>query len=119
MNILYIDDETDILDLAEIYFGEQEFNITTAMSATEALPLIKESYFDVIISDAQMPFSSGIELFENLQEQKLRYGSFILVSGHYDLAEKESLPSGILMVMTKPIDFDELIAKIRSLPQSK
>ena len=114
-HVLYIDDEPDILELAEIYFAEKGIKIHTAKDANAALKAYSENNFSVIISDARMPGLKGTELFHQLKTQHGFTGHFILVSGHYESHETDALPAGITLVLTKPIDFDELIGTVSKL----
>ena len=113
--VLYIDDEPDILELAEIYFAEQGIKVHTAANAQNGLKLIEQNVYSVVISDARMPGLKGLELYELLRSSPHFKGHFILVSGHYGGEEDQGFPSGIAHVLTKPIDFDDLILKVRAL----
>jgi YesN/AraC family two-component response regulator len=112
--VLYIDDEPDILELAEIYFADHKISIKTAQNAQEALDLYVQTPFDVIISDARMPGVKGAELYQELVDKFHFKGHFIIVSGHFDGNEQKTLPKGIALVLMKPIDFDDLIERVRS-----
>ncbi len=116
--VLYIDDEPDILELAEIYFTDHKIDIVTAVSAREALELYKKEPFKVIISDARMPGIMGVELYNELVEKHRFNGKFILVSGHYENDDTKNLPQGIDRVLTKPIDFDLLINQVQQYLES-
>jgi len=113
--VLYIDDEPDILELADIYFAERGIKIQTAKDAQEALKLIEQKPFLVVVSDARMPGMKGTDLYQRLCTQYDFKGHFILVSGHYESHETDSVPAGIALVLTKPIDFDELINTVSEL----
>ncbi|HII98045.1 MAG TPA: PAS domain S-box protein [Methanoregula sp.] len=80
ISVLYIDDEPDLLELGKLFL-EQEgtFAVTTAESGPEALALIKETAFDAIISDFQMPEMDGIALL--LEIRKRSNIPFILFTG--------------------------------------
>ncbi len=113
--VLYIDDEPDILELAEIYFLEKGIKIQTAKDAQTALKLFNEKSFPIVISDARMPGMKGTELYQLLRSQHDFQGHFILVSGHYESHETDAVLAGITLVLTKPIDFDELINTVVDL----
>jgi|GEM_PF-1415481 DNA-binding NtrC family response regulator len=111
--VLYIDDEPDILELAEIYFADHKIGIKTAQNAEEALKYYAKTPFDVIVSDARMPGVKGTDLYQELVEKHQFKGHFIIVSGHFDGNETKNLPKGIALVLMKPIDFDDLIERVR------
>lgn len=113
--VLYIDDEPDILELADIYFAERGIKIQTAHDADEALKLIEKKSYHIVVSDARMPGMKGTELYQRLCTEHGFKGHFILVSGHYESHETDAVPAGIALVLTKPIDFDELIGTVEAL----
>jgi CheY-like chemotaxis protein len=64
IRVLYIDDEPDLLDLAQMFLESQgEFTIDTITSAREALERLNTERYDAIISDYQMPEMDGIRIF--------------------------------------------------------
>jgi response regulator RpfG family c-di-GMP phosphodiesterase len=60
-SLLLVDDEADILFALKRVFRRDGYTILTANSATEALKLLEQHKFDVIISDQKMPGMCGIE----------------------------------------------------------
>ena len=113
--VLYIDDEPDILELAEIYFADRGIEIQTAKDALEAFKLYEQQPFPVVVSDARMPGIKGTEVYQRLRSQYAFKGHFILVSGHFECYEKDAVSAGIALFLTKPIDFDELIDRVIDL----
>ncbi|WP_052291884.1 response regulator [Methanoregula boonei] len=80
-SILYVDDDTTLLEIAKMFLERSEdFTVTTAISAAEGLRLLKGGTFDAIISDYQMPQTNGIEFLKIVRET---YGNipFILFTG--------------------------------------
>jgi DNA-binding response OmpR family regulator len=112
--ILYIDDEVDLLDLAASFFEDENLPIETCSDFDEALALIRKNPYDLIISDAKMPSGSGFELFKIIKKENLFQGKIILVTGNLENpAESHSL--GYDMIIYKPIKFQELVEKVKSL----
>jgi PAS domain S-box-containing protein len=81
LHILYIDDEPHLLDLCKIFLEEEGgFTVNTAISAFDGINQLKETAYDGIVSDYQMPGMDGIALLKTLRSQ----GStipFILFTG--------------------------------------
>ena len=68
--ILYIDDETILLEATTDYLKNYgEFEIDTATSATEALDCLKKGDYDAIISDYEMPEMNGLELLKVIRDE--------------------------------------------------
>lgn len=66
--MLVVDDEDGPAQTIEIIFKE-EFEVTTAACADDALNLLQQQHFDVIISDIRMPGMDGIELLQKIRER--------------------------------------------------
>ena len=69
-NLLIVDDEYDILMwLEDMFKHEFDMNIDvyTAISASEALKLLDQVKFDVVLTDIRMPGMDGISLFEKIK----------------------------------------------------
>ena len=68
-HILWADDEIDLLKPHIIYLEERGYNLTAAKSGDEALDLLKESIFDLIFLDENMPGLSGLETLTIIKER--------------------------------------------------
>ncbi len=112
--ILYIDDEVDLLDLASSFFEDEGLPIETTTNFDEALTLIRNKDYDLIISDAKMPTGSGYELIKIIKSENCFKGKIILVTGNLeDPTEIQKL--GYDTMIYKPIKFQELIETVKEL----
>lgn len=107
-HILYVDDEVDNLT-AFTAVMRRHYNITTVSSGEEALELLKEKEFSLVISDQRMPKMTGVELFEqvkNLYPDVIR----IILTGYSEVkAIIDSINMGqVYYYITKPWNVDEL-----------
>jgi PAS domain S-box-containing protein len=68
LRILSIDDEPDLLELCKRYLEDTgEFAVDTATSAGQAMEMLRNAPYDLIISDYQMPGMDGITLLKTLR----------------------------------------------------
>ncbi|KXB07983.1 hypothetical protein AKJ56_02040 [candidate division MSBL1 archaeon SCGC-AAA382N08] len=83
MKILLVDDEPDFLEQTKLFLEREDerFNVSSAISAVEALDMLKKGNYDIIISDYQMPKMDGIDFLETLRKEKSRDLPFILFTG--------------------------------------
>jgi DNA-binding response OmpR family regulator len=115
MRVLYVDDEKDILDLAQMFFEEHGIDIDTFTSPIEALQMAAQINYSVILSDARMPEMSGFEFYSKLRGEIGFKGRFMLVSGHYDYSDMAHALEGIDGIILKPVEFDNLLSLIKNL----
>jgi PAS domain S-box-containing protein len=68
--ILYVDDESPLLDLCKLFLERTgDFTIETHISAQSALEALTKTSFDCIVSDYQMPEMDGIQFLQTLRSQ--------------------------------------------------
>jgi PAS domain S-box-containing protein len=80
-SVLYVDDESSLLELAKIFLERTDsFSVTTKISAKEGLEALKNSTFDAIISDYAMPGMDGIEFLKTVRTENPNL-PFLLFTG--------------------------------------
>lgn len=68
ISVLYVDDEPELLMLGKIYLERTgNFEVSTANGGKEALRLLSETEYDIIVSDYQMPGMDGLDLLKALK----------------------------------------------------
>ncbi len=90
-------------------------HITTAENGREAVTLIENNFFDLVVTDYNMPMMSGEQLLEQIHAQVAHREVPVIVmtaSGEPGLADR-LLRAGATYFMPKPIQFDQLLALLR------
>src|SRR2546421_4460052 len=77
--ILIVDDERSIRELLEIFLKKEGFVVSSASSAEQGLVQVKNTEFDLIISDIKMSDMSGIDFLRELRDTAFS-GQFILLT---------------------------------------
>ena len=118
--ILYVDDESTLLDVTKIYMEKSgEFAVDICLSAEEALPRLETTSYEAVISDYQMPGMDGLE-FLNVLRARYPLLPFILFTGKgREEVAIEALNSGADFYLQKggepKSQFAELKNKVRQL----
>lgn len=105
--ILFVDDESQILETLKLVF--RGWNIATTTSAKDALKLLQSETFGVIVSDQRMPEMTGVEFLK--EAKKISPNSIrILLTGYSELDNViEAINSGeVYRFISKPWDNDKL-----------
>lgn len=112
-NILLIDDEEVVLHTVGWFLQQHGMEVTTAGSGEEAIGLLRERRFDLVITDLVMPRIDGLAV---LQQAKKLYPEIgvIILTGFGDVGSAvKTLQQGADDYLQKPCDIDELISKAR------
>jgi CheY-like chemotaxis protein len=123
MQILVVDDETDVRDLflqrfrREVRSGELSFSF--AFSGEEALSFLRAHHSEVLIilSDINMPGMSGLELLSHVKEEfEMPPTTMMMITAYGDdESYQKALSLGAHDFLTKPVDFAVLKEKLVQL----
>ena len=106
--ILVVDDEENSRNVLSQYIIGCGYNVITAKSGEEALDTMKESSFDIVITDLRMTGISGIDLLREIKKIKPDTGALIITAfGEID-SYIEAMNLGAFDYLNKPIKLDEL-----------
>ena len=113
-HILMVDDDYGIRSLVKKYLNENNFLVTTADSAENALEKIKIIKFDLIVLDIMMPGKSGLEFI--MENKKKLETPVILLTAKGEAKERvEGLEVGADDYLPKPFEPKELTLRIKKI----
>ncbi|MDD1766210.1 MAG: response regulator, partial [Methanomassiliicoccales archaeon] len=116
MDILYVDDETSLLEIAKLFLEKDgDFNVYVVDSASLAREVLELRKFDAIVSDYLMPEINGIEFLRSLRKSGDRT-PFILFTGKgREEVAIEALNSGADYYLSKGGDPISQFAELRNM----
>lgn len=119
--VLVVDDEKVNVDFFQVMLSKLGFEVDIAYDGDEALQRVKISRPDIILLDLLMPKLSGFELTKILKgDDETKDIPIIILTAIDDIREKvDMLELGIEDYITKPFNFIEILARIRSILRSK
>jgi len=111
--ILVIDDERSIRKTLKEILEYEKYKVDTAESGMDALELLKDSDYDVILLDIKMPQLDGMEVLEEIRKN---YDTpVIMISGHGTIETAvEALKNGAYDYIAKPLDLNRLLVTVRN-----
>ncbi|MFX0181750.1 MAG: response regulator [Candidatus Hodarchaeota archaeon] len=115
MRILVVDDNKTFLEKMEKILILDRHEIRTAFSGEDALRIIREQPFDLLLTDLKMGDISGIDLIRRLREQRHDIVSIVITGyGTIDSAV-EAMKTGAYDYLLKPFEISNLKAKIKEV----
>ncbi len=118
-SILIVDDEEIIRESLSFVLAKEGYRVRDAANGRIALDMIRESSFDLVITDLEMPEMKGIELLEHIT--LLSPETFVVIITAYGSIDTAiaALRKGAVDYVLKPVEFDELLVKLNRLLQTR
>ncbi len=107
VRVLVVDDEPDLRTLYELTLLREGYDIETAGTVQDALGLLHEGRFGVVITDMRLPDGTGLEILRWLEDQGRRDRAIVITAyGSSDNAV-QALKAGAYDYLTKPVDLKQ------------
>jgi len=113
MKILLIEDDEKIAKLIKNGFRKIGYRIDIAKDGEEGLYMAQNNNYDVLIIDWMLPKMSGIEMLKELK--KTKNTPALILTAKSDIEDKIEGLEVADDYLTKPFEFDELIARVKAL----
>lgn len=106
--ILFVDDEGDILELADEYFRHKGYQVITASNGLQAAEVLKDGKIDCCFTDINMPGMDGLALAEYIRETDNTI-PVIVMTGYPSLENTlHTLKNGVVDFLIKPISLNQM-----------
>lgn len=115
MGILVVDDEPAVRGALARALALERHEVTLAADASEALALLAERAYELILLDVLMPGMSGLELCRRLRQAQDRTPVLMLTAREAIDDRVEGLDAGADDYLAKPFALRELLARVRAL----
>jgi two-component system, cell cycle sensor histidine kinase and response regulator CckA len=120
--ILIVDDEPDILAMLSHIFTTHGYIVVTASTGEEGIRKVKEERPDLILLDVILPDLDGFEICRRIRSDSETKDTFIIILSARRTTvnnQVEGLQAGADGYMTKPVDPDELLARVNAMVRIK
>lgn len=109
--ILVVDDEEAICGFLAEALGTT-YRVDTVLTAGDALSLIEENDYDVVITDLRLPDASGMDIVRAAKDRD-ELTEVIIITGYASLeSAAEAINRGVASYLMKPLQLDSLLAQV-------
>ena len=115
--ILVVDDDENILNLERTILEQKGFHVTSATGGAEALRLLGEGAYDLVLLDVMMPELDGFAVCRKIKEDPRLAGLpviFLTAKGGGE-ALAEGFESGAVMYINKPFTANKLLTIVNTM----
>jgi DNA-binding response OmpR family regulator len=113
--ILLVDDEPNIIELAQLYLEREGYRIITAANGKAALEAVETQRPSLMVLDLMMPEVDGLEVCRTLRGKKDPVAILMLTARDEDIDKILGLELGADDYLTKPFNPRELVARVKAV----
>ncbi|RMF93303.1 MAG: response regulator [Candidatus Schekmanbacteria bacterium] len=110
--ILIIDDDKEFCEMLEDILQLKGYDVQKAFNGKEALKIMENEKFDLVITDKNMPELCGIEVITGIKKQFPKIPVIITTAFGDKKFKEESLKAGAFEYFSKPLKISNLIDAI-------
>jgi len=114
-SILVVDDNENIREVLAVILSGSGYRCESAKNGLDAMERVRQSRFDAVVTDLEMPEMDGIALTREIRQQ---FSSLpvMVMTGHSDEEYRESaFRAGAKEFLSKPFDIPDLIKKLHGM----
>lgn len=115
LNILVVDDQPSFRRVLRTSLGANGFAIEEARSGEEAVTILAQGTFDLVLLDVNMPGMGGVEACREIRSHLPKVGIVMVTVQAGEGEMVRALEAGADDYITKPIRFRELVARLRAV----
>lgn len=118
-NILIVDDDALIRELLGAYVSSFGFTYSVVADGLEAVDLLKEEPFTIVITDIMMPNMDGMELLKHIRTNYPQLAVIVVTAYGGTFNYTDVIKAGASDFISKPFNVDELEAKLNRILREK
>ena len=119
IRLLWADDEIELLKPHVLFLESKGYRVQTAKSGDEALELIKEQDFDVILLDENMPGLTGIETLNRIKLMRSLLPVIMITKSEEEHIMEDAIGSKIADYLIKPVNPNQILLSLKKILDNK
>lgn len=119
INVLWIDDEIDMLKPHIIFLDQKGYNVHTANSGGDAIDILKNQSFDIVFLDENMPGLSGIETLEVIKNNYPSLPVIMITKSEEESIMEDAIGSNISDYLIKPVNPNQILLALKKNLENK
>lgn len=117
--VLLVDDEEEFVETLAERMRNRGMDVSTSTSGADALELVEDDSFDVVVLDLKMPGIDGIEALKRIKSRRPDI-QVVLLTGHATVETGvEAMKLGAVEFLEKPVELESLTETIHKAKATK
>ncbi len=112
-NILWVDDEIDVLRAHILFLQEKDYDVETATNGLDAVEKVKENFYDIIFLDENMPGMTGLETLNHIKNISPNVPVVMITKSEEENIMDEAIGAKIADYLIKPVNPNQILLSIK------
>jgi len=113
ISILWVDDEIDLLKPHILFLENRNYKVNTCNNGYEALELVNNQIFDIVLLDENMPGLSGLETLSQIKTEKPNLPVIMITKSEEEYIMDEAIGSKIADYLIKPVNPNQILLSLK------
>ncbi|MCX7548401.1 bifunctional response regulator/alkaline phosphatase family protein [Xanthomarina sp. F1114] len=113
INILWVDDEIDLLKPHILFLEKKNYSVTSCKSGTEALEVLDDKNFDIVFLDENMPGLTGLETLNEIKEKRDTLPVVMITKSEEEYIMEEAIGNKIADYLIKPVNPNQILLSLK------
>jgi DNA-binding response OmpR family regulator len=113
IKVLWVDDEVEMLKPHFLFLEERGYDLTPCTNGQDALDLIIEKLFDIILLDENMPGLNGLETLNEIKNIQPRLPVIMITKNEEEHIMEEAIGSKISDYLIKPVNPHQILLSLK------
>ena len=118
-HILWADDEIELLKPHILFLQNKGYQVTSVNSGSDALEEIKDTKFDIIFLDENMPGMTGLETLSQIKASQPNVPVVMITKSEEEYIMEEAIGSKIADYLIKPLNPNQILISVKKLLDNK
>ncbi len=111
--ILWVDDEIDLLKPHILFLESKDYQVETINNGGDAVDMVRESEYDIVFLDENMPGLTGLETLERIKSLKPSLPIIMITKSEEERIMEEAIGSKISDYLIKPVNPNQILLSLK------
>lgn len=118
-NILWADDEIDLLKPHILFLNDRGYDITPVTSGADAIDAVENTHYDVVFLDENMPGMTGLETLSYIKNRRPSLPVVMITKNEEEDIMEEAIGSKIADYLIKPLNPNQILISVKRILDNK
>ena len=113
IHILWVDDEIDLLKPHIVFLEKKNYKVSTCNNGADAIDMVQEENFDIVLLDENMPGISGLETLSEIKSKNANLPIIMITKSEEEYIMEDAIGNKIADYLIKPVNPNQILLSLK------